>query len=100
MEVGTTIKSFRKKLGISQEQLAEISNITQAYLSQIENNKKDPNLSTLKAVCDALNIPISVLFLSSISEDDVPEGKKEAYQIMAPAMKEMITSLFSTSYAD
>jgi len=100
MDVGAVIKQFRKKLGINQLELASKSDITQAYLSQIENNKKDPNLSTLKSICRALEIPLPILFFSSISEGDVPDEKKEAYLIMAPAMKEMISSLFLNKYVN
>lgn len=100
MDVGTTIKQFRKKIGVNQQELADKSNITQAYLSQIENNKKDPNLSTLAAIADSLGVPLPILFFSSVSESDVPEHKKEAYAIMAPAINEMISSLFLNGNAN
>lgn len=100
MDVGRVIKDFRKRRGVNQHQLADMSNITQAYLSQIENNKKDPNLSTLKDICDALGVPVPVLFISAVSESDVPEQKKEAYSIMAPVIKKMMSSLFLNENAN
>lgn len=62
MDLGQTIKSIRKQKGLKQNQFAELCEITQAYLSQIENNLKEPNLSTLKVISDKLETPLPILF--------------------------------------
>ena len=65
MDIGSVIRDIRKKKKITQTQLAKLSQITQTYLSQIENNQKEPTIPTLKA------IPI-LLFLS-VENEDIPE---------------------------
>ena len=40
MNIGNTIKSIRKKRGLSQKQFAEMLEIRNTYLSEIENGRK------------------------------------------------------------
>jgi len=96
MNLGKSIQSARKKLKISQGELADASGITQAYLSQIENNKKEPNLSTLKKISETLNIPLPILFFSSLSSEDIPDDKKEAFSLINNSLNNLITSIFTT----
>ena len=39
MNLGITINSIRKQRGINEGELAELTGLTQAYMSQIEKNK-------------------------------------------------------------
>ncbi len=94
MNLGITIKSIRKQKGYKQNIFANKCNITQAYLSQIENNIKDPNLSTLKVISNNLEIPLPVLFFLSIDNEDIPDKKKEAYTLIAPSIKSLINEFF------
>ncbi|MBK9526113.1 MAG: helix-turn-helix transcriptional regulator [Bacteroidetes bacterium] len=50
MDLVTTISKLRKSRKITQDDLAKKCDITQAYLPLIENNRKEPNLSTLKTI--------------------------------------------------
>ncbi len=57
------IKEIRKKKGISQWKLAEMSGIARATISQLENGKEiDVRISTLIALSRALNCAPSKLF--------------------------------------
>lgn len=57
------IKEIRKKKGISQCELAEMSGIARATISQLENGKEiDVRISTLIALSRALNCAPSKLF--------------------------------------
>lgn len=96
MDLGKAIASLRKKKGIRQYILADKCNITQAYLSQIENNRKDPNLSTLKILSAELQTPLPVIFFLSIGEDDIPANKKEAFNTLAPVVKHLISNIFNS----
>jgi len=92
MELGNTIKEIRKKKKIPQEILAERSGITQAYLSLIENDKKEPNLSTLKEISKALDTPLPLIFFLSLSEEDVPDAKKLIFSQLNPSIKELVSN--------
>ena len=95
MDLGTTIKNFRQQKGIKQNVLAEKCDITQTYLSQIENNVKEPNLSTLKTICKFLGIPLPVLFFLSLDEKDIKPEKRAAFKHLEPSIKSMISEFFA-----
>jgi len=77
MNLGKTISDLRKKKNLKQFELAEKCNITQAYLSHIENNNKEPHISTLREISKALDIPLPIIFFLSMDEEDVSPDKKE-----------------------
>ncbi len=97
MDLGNTIVMLREERGLKQKDLAEYAGLTQSYLSQIEKNKKEPNLSTLKTIGKALGIPLPILLFLSIDEKDLPEQKKEAFDILRPLMKNLINDFFGIS---
>ena len=94
MNLGSTIKELRKQKKIPQEILANKSGITQAYLSLIENDKKEPNLSTLKEISKALDTPLPLIFFLSLSEDDVSESKKTIFTQLNPSIKELVSNYY------
>ncbi len=47
MEIGKKIKFIRKSMGINQNKLAQLSGISNTYLSDIENLRTVPSLKTL-----------------------------------------------------
>ena len=94
MDIGKVIKSIRKDKGLNQIELATNVEITQAYLSLIEKNKKEPNLSTLKKISNELDVPLPILFFLSLDEEDIPEKKKEAFNMIFPSVNSFIESLF------
>ncbi len=50
------IKKYRKKLGITQEKLAELIDISPRQLQRIENGSSETSLKTLKKLIEVLNI--------------------------------------------
>lgn len=50
------IKEYRKRLGLTQEQLAEILDISPRQLQRIESGKKETSLKTLRKLIKVLNI--------------------------------------------
>jgi transcriptional regulator with XRE-family HTH domain len=95
MNLGNTIKSIRKQKGIRQNTFAELCNLSQTYLSQIETNKKEPNISTLREIANNLKISIPILFFLSLDEKDIPEKKRSAFQIISPTVKTLISELLN-----
>lgn len=94
MNLGTTIKDIRKKRGQTQTEFAASVGITQTYLSQIENNNKEPNLSTLKDISDKLDLPLPILFFLSLNEDDISPDKRKAFEIVNPSVKSLVDEFF------
>ena|SRR3990170_84177 len=88
MNIGQTIKMCRTRRGLSQEKLAKRAECSVSYLSLLENNQRDPTLSTVKRISIALNIPIGILFFLSADRDDISGMDKElAGQIARTALE-------------
>jgi transcriptional regulator with XRE-family HTH domain len=54
--VGRNVKRFRKKKGLTQEQLAEISGFSQQYISNLEQGYRNPTVITLYELSAALGV--------------------------------------------
>jgi transcriptional regulator with XRE-family HTH domain len=94
MNIGKVIKDTRKQKGQTQTEFAQSCGITQTYLSQIENNTKEPNLSTLKIISSNLDIPLPILFFMSLNEEDISPEKRKAFEIINPSVKSLINEFF------
>lgn len=95
MDLGITIKNIRKQKGQTQSEFATACGITQTYLSQIEGNLREPNLSTLKLISDELNVPLPILFFLSLNSDDIQQNKREAFEIISPSVKSLVNEFFA-----
>ncbi len=60
--LGLKIRFYRENAGLTQEQLSELINISQNFLSQIENGKRAPSLKTIIKISEILKMPIFLLF--------------------------------------
>lgn len=58
MDIAKNIKERRSQLGISQQDLAEISEVSLATIKDIERGKGNPSLTTLKKIIDVLGMEI------------------------------------------
>jgi transcriptional regulator with XRE-family HTH domain len=57
MGLGSSIRSLREEIGLSQAQLAGQAELSQGYLSQIENNEvQNPSASVLFRLAQALHV--------------------------------------------
>lgn len=54
--IKTNIKIYRKRRNLTQRQLAIKCNLTQGYISLLENNLESPTLRTLELIAKALDI--------------------------------------------
>jgi len=61
---GTLIRMHRDRAGLSQRQLAEAAGVTVSYVSDIENNRKQPSRpETIRALASALGVRADELFV-------------------------------------
>ncbi len=65
-KVGYKIRYERSKLGISQEKLAEMSNLNRNFVGMIERGEANITVKRLERIARALNLDIRELFNFSL----------------------------------
>ena len=76
--IGSEIRRLRKRHGLTVAEMAQQAGLSQGMLSKIENGQVAPSLSTLSALAEAMNVPISAFFTPFEQSRDVtyvPKGQ-------------------------
>lgn len=73
MSLGTAIKLVRTRRGMTQDALAQHTSLSPSYLSQLERDKRDPTISTVRKIACGLNVPVVVLIFLS---DEIGTGNE------------------------
>jgi transcriptional regulator with XRE-family HTH domain len=71
MNLGQAIKLCRTRRGVCQADLARQAECSVSYLSMLENNKRDPTLSTMTRIAHALRIPVGIIFFLGAEGSDL-----------------------------
>jgi len=69
-EVGTFIKEQREKSALSIRKLAELTGVSNPYLSQIERGLRTPSAEILRSIAGALSIRTETLYQRAGLLDD------------------------------
>ena len=101
--VGNRIRMYRQKQRLSQEKLAEYSELHHTYIGQLERGEKTPSIDTLYKIARGLKIPLGKLLedidtlkdaptdyaLQSyrLLEQQTPDNQKRLYQILQDILK-------------
>lgn len=56
------VRYWRKKRGLTQNRLAELSGLSRVSISEIERGTADAKISTIKALAKALNVEFAEIF--------------------------------------
>lgn len=68
MDIGNKIKRMRLRLGLTQEELADRTELTKGFISQLERNKTSPSIATLEDILETLGCSLSEFFIEKSSE--------------------------------
>jgi len=60
MKLAETLKARRKLLRITQQDLAELSNVSLATVKDLERGKGNPSLKTLESVAETLGLEVQL----------------------------------------
>ena len=63
LDVGAFIRSQRERAEMSIRKLAELANVSNPYLSQIERGLRNPSADILQQVANALRISVETLYV-------------------------------------
>lgn len=60
--VGKRVKELRNKLGISQEELADIAELDRTYITSVECGKRNISIVNIEKLAKALKVSLSDFF--------------------------------------
>jgi transcriptional regulator with XRE-family HTH domain len=81
--LGSFIRAQRKMANLSLRQLADLTSLSNPYLSQVERGLHQPSVRVLKALSDALNVSAETLMaqaglIDTVIADDPAETEDSA----------------------
>ncbi|MGF9963265.1 helix-turn-helix domain-containing protein [Bacillus rhizoplanae] len=81
MNIGSTIREIRQRRGITIAQICEGTGLSKGFMSQVENNKTSPSISTLETIAHFLNVPLPYLLLEQKDRMKVIKKEERKYSI-------------------
>lgn len=86
MNLGRAISLCRKQRALTQAELAARAGLSVSYMSLLEQNKrKDPSLSTIQKIAEALRVPSGILFFLAADQVELSGLEPDLQQRLAHA---------------
>lgn len=98
MTLGNNIVKIRKDNNMSQEEFAEVFNVTRQTISNWENSKSYPDIQTLIKISDNFNISLDVLLkedIELVKNIDVKVKETDKYKKILKIMIYILAILIS-----
>ena len=80
--IGSRIRSYRQKRGLSQEKLAELADLHNTYIGQVERGEKNLTLVSLEKILNALGISFAEFFEAFESEKGTTSYAVQCYDLI------------------
>ena len=77
MSIGQKIKDIRKANKLTQVELAKKANISRSYLADIENDRYNASVDTLKSIASSLDVKLSELLEDTSSDIEIDSNSNE-----------------------
>lgn len=71
--ISSTLKKLRKEQKLTLKELADRTEVSISFLSQVERGKSSVTLESLRKIADALNVPPSAFFSGSTEHGDLSD---------------------------
>ena len=87
-ELGIELKNARHRKGLTQQQLADLSQVSLKHIQLIEKGTKNPSFEVLRAVVRVLDISLDALIYSGSDADEQAAAEwKQTYLSCPPAAR-------------
>lgn len=100
---GQRLREQRQNQGLTMEQLAEKANLSTNFIGAIERGLKEPSLSTLISILNALDIPADVLLrdyvgtASHVTDDEICKRLEGLTPIQKKAALDLLDTYIAIS---
>jgi len=95
IQLGKTIRRLRLERGISQQDLARTVDLTASFLSMVENDRRQPSLTVLRRLSDALGLPDEVLIWDAV---ELPADLTERDRRMCEMAKLIVRRVYEANH--
>ena len=97
MNLGQSLKYFRKRSNLKQEEVCIKANVGIAHLSQVEKNRKDPSISLLRHLAQIYQVPLPLIWFYALDGKDIPNDNLSAYhfKLLKPTIELLINNCFN-----
>jgi transcriptional regulator with XRE-family HTH domain len=68
---GIVVRQARRKLGLTQHELASRAGLHRTYISDVERGKRNVSLRIVERLAEALNVQVGTLFTESSDESNL-----------------------------
>lgn len=76
MKIGDRIRSHRRRLGLTQKELAERVGVSTGTIGMYETNKREPDLQMIRRLAAEFGVSVSEL-VEGTMEEETSEGRRE-----------------------
>lgn len=93
-ELGQKLKAARKKKGLTQQQLADISHVSLKHIQNCERGEKNPSFEILRALVQVLDISLDCLIAPNTLDDEQAANEMRQIYLSCPpvARKTLLNS--------
>lgn len=79
MQIGPKIKQLRNKLGLTQEELGQRTDLTKSFISQLERDLTSPSIATLTDILECLGTSLKDFFTDT-SDQKIVFGPADTFE--------------------
>src|SRR2546425_11296955 len=83
-DLGSAIRRLREERNLSLKEVAERSELTPSFLSQVERNLTSPSVASLRKVAQAFGVPLTALFQGPPVPENHVVRRNERRQLIHP----------------
>lgn len=80
MDIGGRLKELRMRMGLTQEELADRTELSKGFISQLERNLTSPSIATLIDILQCLGTNVSDFFTAEEAEEQVVFGVNDYFE--------------------
>ena len=89
--LGERLRARRDELGLSLRELADMTNLTASFISKVERGLVDPSITSLRALAQALKVPVFYLLLENEHADRVVRRDQRRKLVYPGVTYELLT---------
>ncbi len=90
MDIGGKIKELRVMTGLTQEELADRSELSKGFISQVERNLTSPSIATLTDILQCLGTNLQEFFSEAPAEEQVVFKASDYFEKVDAELKNKI----------